>query len=180
MAMNLPRGIRFAIATLAFCAGASAQVERLPSKIKISDTELASCYDQRGAFSGSNLVRSHSFVSPGGRYRAYVEAEATASRSKPSSDWHCASTSRLFVAAADQPFRQVLVIEPTPEAQGNGLGLVDWSPDGRTLLIAQSVFQWGSDFGVGLARFYNVESDATRSEERRVGKECRSRWSPYH
>ena len=23
-------------------------------------------------------------------------------------------------------------------------------------------------------------SDATRSEERRVGKECRSRWSPYH
>src|SRR3989449_11704386 len=25
-----------------------------------------------------------------------------------------------------------------------------------------------------------VESDRRRSEERRVGKECRSRWSPYH
>ena len=24
------------------------------------------------------------------------------------------------------------------------------------------------------------ESDPSRSEERRVGKECRSRWSPYH
>src|SRR2546430_14797203 len=24
------------------------------------------------------------------------------------------------------------------------------------------------------------KDDATRSEERRVGKECRSRWSPYH
>ena len=24
------------------------------------------------------------------------------------------------------------------------------------------------------------ENDLTRSEERRVGKECRSRWSPYH
>src|SRR3712207_9286916 len=24
------------------------------------------------------------------------------------------------------------------------------------------------------------EDDKTRSEERRVGKECRSRWSPYH
>ena len=23
-------------------------------------------------------------------------------------------------------------------------------------------------------------NDLTRSEERRVGKECRSRWSPYH
>ena len=26
----------------------------------------------------------------------------------------------------------------------------------------------------------NVNPDAERSEERRVGKECRSRWSPYH
>ena len=24
------------------------------------------------------------------------------------------------------------------------------------------------------------ENECTRSEERRVGKECRSRWSPYH
>ena len=24
------------------------------------------------------------------------------------------------------------------------------------------------------------KSQSTRSEERRVGKECRSRWSPYH
>src|SRR2546430_5525720 len=28
------------------------------------------------------------------------------------------------------------------------------------------------------ARFWGVHSE--RSEERRVGKECRSRWSPYH
>ena len=26
----------------------------------------------------------------------------------------------------------------------------------------------------------NARQRATRSEERRVGKECRSRWSPYH
>ena len=25
-----------------------------------------------------------------------------------------------------------------------------------------------------------TENDLFRSEERRVGKECRSRWSPYH
>ena len=25
-----------------------------------------------------------------------------------------------------------------------------------------------------------LEHQKTRSEERRVGKECRSRWSPYH
>ena len=27
---------------------------------------------------------------------------------------------------------------------------------------------------------YIVIETVTRSEERRVGKECRSRWSPYH
>ena len=26
----------------------------------------------------------------------------------------------------------------------------------------------------------NLVTDDKRSEERRVGKECRSRWSPYH
>ena len=26
----------------------------------------------------------------------------------------------------------------------------------------------------------NLKTDEVRSEERRVGKECRSRWSPYH
>ena len=28
--------------------------------------------------------------------------------------------------------------------------------------------------------YSDSELTATRSEERRVGKECRSRWSPYH
>ena len=38
----------------------------------------------------------------------------------------------------------------------------------------------------GNSSFYVVEGEEkaavidTRSEERRVGKECRSRWSPYH
>ena len=26
----------------------------------------------------------------------------------------------------------------------------------------------------------DIKKDQLRSEERRVGKECRSRWSPYH
>ena len=33
------------------------------------------------------------------------------------------------------------------------------------------------DIGNVLVRF---QPDEARSEERRVGKECRSRWSPYH
>jgi len=49
---------------------------------------------------------------------------------------------------------------------------------------------WGLDRidqRAGLDHAYHYGSDASgvtiyviRSEERRVGKECRSRWSPYH
>ena len=31
-----------------------------------------------------------------------------------------------------------------------------------------------------LSKLYSEGDKLTRSEERRVGKECRSRWSPYH
>jgi hypothetical protein len=165
-AISMRQRIHFLIATLFCCAAASAQVERLPLELKISDTDLASCYETAtGKVIGSQLVRSHFFVAPSGRYRAYVEVESVASKSKTSSNWDCSSTSRLFVAAADQPFRQVLVIEPTPEAQGNSLGIVDWSPDGRTLLIAQGLFQWGSDFGVSFVRLYNAESGVISEPE---------------
>src|SRR3712207_9128552 len=31
-----------------------------------------------------------------------------------------------------------------------------------------------------ISKEYNISYLKSRSEERRVGKECRSRWSPYH
>src|SRR2546430_3173860 len=33
---------------------------------------------------------------------------------------------------------------------------------------------------VSVVLLHPLITDITRSEERRVGKECRSRWSPYH
>ena len=36
------------------------------------------------------------------------------------------------------------------------------------------------DSGISTGRIAQVLIDRKRSEERRVGKECRSRWSPYH
>ena len=45
--------------------------------------------------------------------------------------------------------------------------LVSWNVNGiRAVSKKDEFWDW----------FYNAE----RSEERRVGKECRSRWSPYH
>src|SRR5882762_12000909 len=37
-----------------------------------------------------------------------------------------------------------------------------------------------AQLGGELEAVVEVARDAQRSEERRVGKECRSRWSPYH
>ena len=54
--------------------------------------------------------------------------------------------------------------------------------------IAEPADEIATDFGVDdeeiriglLADLTGVFAGLTRSEERRVGKECRSRWSPYH
>ena len=38
----------------------------------------------------------------------------------------------------------------------------------------------GGSHGIDAEAFDEIVAGADRSEERRVGKECRSRWSPYH
>ncbi len=63
-------------------------------------------------------------------------------------------------------------------ATGNGGDGVEITGNGNDLINFLSYGNGGSGFhlnGVEGTRLVNV-----RSEERRVGKECRSRWSPYH
>src|SRR3712207_8274614 len=49
-------------------------------------------------------------------------------------------------------------------------------PQGDLDMFTRSLVRFGTRFGLILL----VAGQASRSEERRVGKECRSRWSPYH
>ena len=39
---------------------------------------------------------------------------------------------------------------------------------------------WGDYNGNAKVKTISINDVSSRSEERRVGKECRSRWSPYH
>ena len=55
-----------------------------------------------------------------------------------------------------------------------GESLIDFTPNGTN---AQGIELFARNPGGAPA---NVLAMNARSEERRVGKECRSRWSPYH
>src|SRR2546430_14035671 len=55
-----------------------------------------------------------------------------------------------------------------------------------TYFAGASLFVFGSGLAIvpflygGVVRQFHWLTERQRSEERRVGKECRSRWSPYH
>ena len=58
-------------------------------------------------------------------------------------------------------------------------GLEDWFAD-KVISDDKIVeFHWGKT-EQRKAEIIAIRSFSFRSEERRVGKECRSRWSPYH
>ena len=72
-----------------------------------------------------------------------------------------------------------------PEVTINSMG-VNANPAiiaGDTIVIKTYIYSYGNFSNVKLSLEINGERkyvSVTRSEERRVGKECRSRWSPYH
>src|SRR3712207_9354184 len=93
---------------------------------------------------------------------------------------------------------------PTSSSRGAGLDAVDDEPHGEGCEedaehtgedvcagLPEEPHDAGSEMGGGQGEEQHHEEDAhknrdlpdastPRSEERRVGKECRSRWSPYH
>jgi len=141
----------------------------------------ASCFEKStGRLVGSNRSVTSVLTSPDGLYRAYAESEAVASQPLGATNPECQNTSQLFVSdPRSHNFLPVLVVKPSPETLGNSIDLVDWSPNGNRLLLAQGVWQWGSDAGGIMVRIYDAESkDLSRVSfideafSRHVGKNC--------
>ena len=52
---------------------------------------------------------------------------------------------------------------------------------GLSLIVCAAIAGWAGNVMAQTNETKPAQvADAKRSEERRVGKECRSRWSPYH
>src|SRR5256885_4022785 len=68
----------------------------------------------------------------------------------------------------DQPDVEEAPLEEEQEGEREVHAFVEREPDGRGEIPSESEFE------------QRLRSEKGRSEERRVGKECRSRWSPYH
>ena len=81
---------------------------------------------------------------------------------------------------------KVVVIEDLISTGGSVLDCVEPLREaGAEVLGIVSIFTYGMQKGIDRLSAANVVNTSlcdldTRSEERRVGKECRSRWSPYH
>ena len=71
----------------------------------------------------------------------------------------------------------------TPQGQmaGGPMYVLERGMNCRWLGIVFAFFTAVAAFGIGnMVQANSIAQLAKRSEERRVGKECRSRWSPYH
>ena len=171
--------LTIAIIALVWHGYVSARVEHQSSSDGESMSANASCYEKStGRLVGSNKSVTSVLVSPDGLYRAFAESEAVASQSPDAPE--CQNTSKVFVSGPKSGnFQPILIVKPLPESLGNNIDLVDWSPNGHRLLLAEGVWQWGSDAAEIDVRIYDAESENLSRESlvyeafnRYVGKNC--------
>ena len=89
------------------------------------------------------------------------------------------NTKRFYV----NPDKDVELVAPKVKAN-KGLKFTGWETDG-TDWNGKVARKYASDTIItakytALENIEPADDELLRSEERRVGKECRSRWSPYH
>jgi hypothetical protein len=91
-------------------------------------------------------------------YRAYGEVSATVDGDD------CDNTSSLYVAAPGA--KEFKVVYTTSQGGGNGIHLLDWSPNGNQLLAEVTSWTYESDSGFGyLPLIYNSSSNSARELE---------------
>ena len=71
----------------------------------------------------------------------------------------------------------ILTLKENYELQKNGLNKVENELNGFVIATGKNLKELQDQVDGNITTWFY---SGVRSEERRVGKECRSRWSPYH
>ena len=94
---------------------------------------------------------------------------------KNSTKFSCIGTNRILYVYSGGVYYD---IHPLVNPSGTTLSNCFTTTNGSNTVTI--TFPTPHSFVAGDIILFSNFSTATRSEERRVGKECRSRWSPYH
>ena len=162
----------------------ASSAERLPpSESTSKDTEYLSCWKRGEKEIKSRLVRSPVLVSPNGLYRAHVEVQATAFKPKDEATYAgrlCFNDSTLFVEGPEGKNFKVVYSDSPKVLDGNSIKLIDWAPDGKSLLVEAAQWEYESE-GIYTEFFiFTVDSRAIAEPDlmamlaARFGKDC---WS---
>lgn len=112
-----------------------------------TETEALTCFGRgEGDGFGTRVARTPVMAAPDGGFRAYAEVEALAFSEEYAPEPGCVNYSRLHLAAGSGDFELVLSLSPFAGLSGNSIRLVDWSPDGRRLLLEAEMWAYGSEF----------------------------------
>jgi hypothetical protein len=122
-------------------------------------------------------------VSSDGLHRAYVEVEATAFKPKDEATYSgplCFNDSRLFVEGPSGKSFKITYSDSPKVLDGNSIKLVDWSPDGKSLLVEAAQWEYESE-GIYTEFFiFSVDSGVTAEPDlmamlaARFGTDCYS------
>jgi len=129
------------------------------------------------------------FISMGGEDLLYCrKADALAILNDPNETWKAEIRHRLQavrglfpLVTADQYYLSKLGIATYARGRGLGRALAEeYLERGRAARFTRFRLDVWSENQAALRLYATLGFRVVRSEERRVGKECRSRWSPYH
>lgn len=192
--------VSFAASVFGACAGNGARPESGPGKEagkekrgatnaawpvveRLDETRALSCFGKaEGAEYGTRVARTPVLAAPGGRFRAYAEGEALAYSEEYGPDPGCVNFSRLHLAEGSGAFELVLSLSPFAGLSGNSIRIVDWSPDGRQLLLETEMWAYGSEFDnpdilvLHAARRYFHALDMGEALGRRFDRDCFLYW----
>src|SRR5256885_8481894 len=87
------------------------------------------------------------------------------------------STCKVSHRRVDEPAEPAAAATATAEPRGGTETVLVVEDAASVRMVTRQVL---GRFGYVVLEAPNGETALRRSEERRVGKECRSRWSPYH